>query len=76
MYTPNRKHEEAQTMKKGDWVNTPRFLNVQIKDVLTPEQAREQGYTEPTHYSGEYNILGKHTGLNRMIFAAVRKDAK
>ena len=63
-------------MKKGDWVNTPRFLKVQIEDVLTPEQAREQGYTEPTHYDGEYSILGKHTGINRMIFAAVCKDTK
>ena len=47
---PSKANEEAQAMKKGDWVDTPRFLRVQIEDVLTPEQAREQGYTEPTHY--------------------------
>ena len=63
-------------MKKGDWVNTPRFLKVQIEDVLTPEQAREQGYTEPTHYRGEYDIRGKHIGTNRMIFAAVTTQIK
>ena len=60
-------------MKKGDWVNTPRFLKVKIEDVLTPEQAREQGYTEPTHYQGEYDIRGKHIGTNRMQFAAIEK---
>ncbi len=63
-------------MNKGDWVNTPRFLKVKIEAVLTPEQAREQGYTEPTHYVGEYNILGRHIGPNCMVFAAVRKDAE
>jgi hypothetical protein len=66
----------GNSMKKGDRVNTPRFLTVKIEDVLNPEQAREQGYTEPTHYDGEYRILGKSTGLNRMVFAAVRKDAE
>jgi len=63
-------------MKKGDWVQTPRFCGVRIEDVLTPEQAREQGYTEPTHYDGKYEILGKSTGLNRMVFAAVTTQIK
>ena len=63
-------------MKKGEWVNTPRFLKVKIADVLTEDEARKQGFIEPTHYSNnpEYNILGKHTGLNMMIFAAVIKE--
>lgn len=61
-------------MKKGDYINTPRFLSVKIQDILTPAQAREQGYTEPTHYrDADYNIFGKHTGVNQMIFAAVCK---
>ena len=62
-------------MKKGDFINTPRFLKVKISDILTPKEAREQGFIEPTHYSNdpEYNIFGKHIGTNRMIFAAVKK---
>jgi hypothetical protein len=62
-------------MKKGDWVETPRFLKVKIQDVLAPDEAREKGYTEPTHYwdDSEYDIFGKTTGHNRMQFAAVKK---
>ncbi|MDR0287181.1 MAG: hypothetical protein LBI03_05690 [Clostridiales bacterium] len=63
-------------MKQGDWINTPRFLKVEIKTVLTKAEAREQGFTEPTHYwdDPEYDILGKNIGTNRMIFAAVIKE--
>lgn len=63
-------------MKKGDRVYTPRFCTVIIEDVLNRKEAREQGYTEPTHYDKdpEFNIYGKHTGTNRMVFAAVKKN--
>lgn len=63
-------------MKKGDYIYTPRFCTVEIKDVLSREEAREQKFTEPTHYDKdpEFDIYGKHTGVNHMIFAAVRKD--
>lgn len=64
-------------MKKGDYVSTPRFCTVKIEDVFETEQdAKMNGYTEPTHYkyqySDGYDILGKHTDLNRMNFAAVK----
>jgi hypothetical protein len=67
--------EEAD-LKKGDMVRTPRFCTVRITKVFTsPDRARKEGFTEPTHYeNAEYNILGKHTGLNRMIFAAIKKQ--
>ena len=62
-------------MKKGEWIETPRFLKVQIEKVFnTIQEAYTEGYTEPTHYnSPDFDIKGKHTGINRMIFAAVRK---
>jgi hypothetical protein len=61
-------------MKKGDYVKTPRFCTVKIEEVFeNARSARAEGYTEPTHYEGEYEILGKHTGINRMIFAAIKK---
>lgn len=64
-------------MKIGDTVYTPRFCTVKIQEVFETEQdAKINGYTEPTHYkyqhSDGYDILGKHTGLNRMNFAAVK----
>lgn len=62
-------------MKKGDWIETPRFLWVQITDVLTYKEAREQGFSEPTHYRNEqYHILGKNVATNMMIFAAVKRE--
>jgi hypothetical protein len=62
-------------MKKGEFVYTPRFCSVKIQKVCRNNKtARKQGFTEPTHYeSSKYDILGKHTGLNHMIFAAVTK---
>lgn len=63
-------------MKKGDKVYTPRFCTVRIKEVFdTQKEARAAGYYEPTHYDKDpnYAIQGKHTGENRMQFAAVRK---
>lgn len=62
-------------MKAGDTIHTPRFLTVTINEVLTPDDAQEKGYKEPTHYErAGYDILGKSIGLNRMVFAAIRKE--
>lgn len=62
-------------MKKGDYVYTPRFCSVKIEKVFkTEENALKAGYNEPTHYKNyEYGILGKHTGINQMLFAGYRK---
>jgi len=62
-------------MKKGDRVYTPRFCTVRIEKVCRSERtARKQGYTEPTYYDNpDYAVLGKSIGLNRMIFAGVKK---
>ena len=63
-------------MKQGDTIYTPRFCTVHIAEVLNRAEAWEQGYREPTHYrdSPDFDIFGKHTGTNRMIFAAVAKN--
>lgn len=62
-------------MKKGDWINTPRFLKVKIEEVYeTENDALKSGFCEPTHYkSSEYKILGKNIGNQCMIFAAAKK---
>jgi hypothetical protein len=62
-------------MKKGDYVQTPRFLKCKIAEVFdNANEARKEGYTEPTYYeSTEYDVHGKHIGTNRMAFAAIRK---
>lgn len=62
-------------MKIGDQVKTPRFLNVRIAEVFESEgAARKEGFTEPTHFdSPDYEIHGKFAGINRMIFAAVKR---
>lgn len=62
-------------MKKGDWVNTPRFLKVHIEKVFRSQaNALKQGFTEPTDFrNSEYGILGKSTGFNMMVFAAYKK---
>lgn len=62
-------------MKKGDFVNTPRFLKVRIERVFSNRRtALQSGYTEPTNYRDYrgYQVYGKHTGPNLMIFAAVK----
>ncbi len=61
-------------MQVGDKISTPRFLTVTIEKVLTREEAALLGFTEPTHYRGEYDILGRQVGPNLMEFAAVKKD--
>lgn len=61
-------------MNKGDYIYTPRFCNVRIEEVFeNRDEAMENGYTEPTHYRGDYDVLGKSIGVNRMVFAAVKK---
>lgn len=61
-------------MNKGNYIYTPRFCNVRIEEVFkNRDEARENGYTEPTHYKGDYDVLGKSIGVNRMVFAAVKK---
>lgn len=61
-------------MNKGDYIYTPRFCNVRIEEVFeNRDEARENRYTEPTHYKGDYDVLGKSIGINRMVFAAVKK---
>lgn len=62
-------------IKKGDRVQTPRFLTVTISKVFTSSRrATAEGFTEPTHFQDvDYDILGKHTGLNLMKFAAIKK---
>ena len=65
-------------MKIGDSIYTPRFCTVKVKDMFdTQAAAYAAGYYEPTYYDNpDYEIQGKHTGLNRMVFAAVRKGGK
>jgi|LSQX01.1.fsa_nt_gb hypothetical protein len=62
-------------MKKGDYVYTPRFCKVMISEVYeSSDKACSDGFTEPTHYDDEHwHIRGKSTGINRMIFAAIKK---
>ena len=63
-------------MKVGDRVYTPRFCTVTIQKVFESEnEAWNEGFKESAHFDKdpEYSIYGKHTGENRMIFAAVRK---
>lgn len=61
-------------IKKGDYVRTPRFLNVKIYEVFdTEEEARKAGFTETTHYLGDYGVLGKSLDPTHMIFAAYEK---
>ena len=66
-------------MQKGDVVKTPRFLSVKIAEVFdSKEVAYQQGFHAPTHYwnDPEWDVLGKHTGENRMVFAAVKKERR
>lgn len=62
-------------MKKGDRIRTPRFCTVEIKKVFRSyDTARKQGFIESTYYDDwEYDIRGKHTGTNTMIFAAIKR---
>ena len=62
-------------MKVGECVMTPRFCTVVISEVFeNKEIARQNGYTEPTYYEGAFEVRGKSEGINRMSFAAIRKE--
>lgn len=63
-------------IKVGDYVRTPRFLNVRIENVFSSEEdMRKAGYTEPTHFvDPDYVVRGKSIGINRMVFAAAKKS--
>ena len=69
--------ERGYKMKIGDYIETPRFLNVKITAIYNEndnEKAYNDGYSEPTHYrKNDYYIRGKHTGLNTMVFAAIKR---
>lgn len=62
-------------IQKGDYVHTPRFLNVKVQEVFSSaEDLKRAGYTEPTHFNDkDFEVLGKSLGENRMEFAAGRK---
>ena len=62
-------------MKKNDRVETPRFGTVKIQKVFrSSTTAEREGFTEPTHYrDSNYYIRGKSIGINRMIFAGIKK---
>lgn len=62
-------------MTIGMKVSTSRFGTVTIKRVFyNMDQARFEGYTEPTHHHEiSWEVLGKTTSENHMEFAAVRK---
>jgi len=69
-----KKMTESTYLKRGDYVETPRFLRVKVSEILFRNDAREQGFTEPMHYENpDYDIFGKCLGENRMVFAAVLK---
>ena len=62
-------------MKVGDCVMTPRFCTVVISEVFDNRDiAFQNGYTEPTYYEGAYEVRGKSEEINRMSFAAIRKE--
>lgn len=62
-------------MKKGDRIETPRFGMVKIQKVYRSiSTAEKEGFKEPTHYRGnDYFIRGKSIGINRMIFAGIKR---
>lgn len=69
---------EKPPFKRGDFVYTPRFCNVEISAIYgSKAEAYKNEFTEPTHYKKivdgvEYTILGKSLDLYHMRFALVR----
>ncbi len=63
-------------MKKGDMIYTRRFGFVRIARVFgSGEEAYKHGCYEPTHCDDDaYAVFGRSMGLNRMEFAAVRRN--
>lgn len=54
----------------GARIETPRFLTVFIDEVFDRyEDMVMAGYTEPTHYRGDFKVNGKSTGEYSMKFA-------
>lgn len=62
-------------LELGQKIMTPRFCTVTISAMFAdPKAARQAGYTEGSGYvSPDWEILGKPAGLNRMVFAAIKK---
>ncbi len=62
-------------IKVGDYVRTPRFLEVRINEVFENEkEMRQADYTEPTNYrNDEWDIGGKALDMYHMKFAACKK---
>ena len=57
--------------KVGDVVQTPRFLHVTIREVFKSyDDMAKAGYTEPTHYRGDFWVNGKILDEYHMRFAA------
>ena len=64
-------------MKKGDWVDTPRFCKVEILKVFrSKKNAFKAGYTVSADYRGSsgFSVYGKMVGVNRMNFAAIEPE--
>lgn len=60
---------KSELPKVGEYIRTPRFGQVRVKEVFTSYwDMISEGYKEPTHFIGEYEIKGKSIGVNRMVF--------
>lgn len=56
--------------KVGDYVHTPRFLDVRISAVFDSyEDMIKAGFTEPTHFRGDFKVNGKSIDMYTMRFA-------
>lgn len=56
--------------KVNDYVYTPRFLNVEISKVFKSyEDMVKAGFTEPTHFRGDFKVNGKSIDMYTMKFA-------
>lgn len=54
----------------GDYVDTPRFMTVDIAEVFDSyEDMIRAGYTEPTHFRGDFKVNGKSKDQYHMTFA-------
>lgn len=62
-------------MEKGQYVQTPRFLEVKIEEVFeSVKEAEKKGYVEGTDYRDpDWHVRGRFLGENRMCFAAVKR---
>lgn len=66
---------DAEGIKLGDRVQTPRFCSVTISAIYSNvRDARAAGYTEPTHYhKNGVTVLGRSLDMHHMIFAAAKE---